>query len=80
MLCPHPMSLNGRSTVPILSRPQQARPPAQRVRSSARMRQELPLADRQLADIRARLPTVDWRLTSDTRPVPVESISAIRGP
>jgi len=35
MLCPHPMSLNGRSTVPILSRPQQARPPAQRVRSAA---------------------------------------------
>ncbi len=40
MLCPHPMSLNGRSTVPILSRPQQARPPAQRVRSPARMRQD----------------------------------------
>lgn len=49
------------------SRPQSALDSA----APCSLRQELPLADRQLADIRARLPTVDWRLNSDTRPCPL---------
>ena len=35
MLCPHPMSLKRRATLPTLPPPRRVRPPAQRVRSSA---------------------------------------------
>src|ERR1700712_2376957 len=41
MLCPHPMGLKRRATVPTLPPPRRVHPPAQRVRSPANSRQSL---------------------------------------
>ena len=48
MLCPHPMGLKRRATVPTLPPPHRVHPPAQRVRSSANF---TPFAERPLIPV-----------------------------